>query len=435
MTAEPSGGFKGTGHDWLPAVPVSWSMMPAKALFSDRREASATEDEHLTPSQKYGVVTQAEYMEITGTRVVLNLAGADTMKRVRPGDFVIHLRSFQGGIERSAVAGKVSLAYTVLTPRALVHGPFFRWLLKSDRYVQALRVTVNQLRDGQSIRYQDFGKIHLPVPSLPEQRAIADYLDRETAKIDALIEKQTKLIDRLRERRSQLRGNLVMARSHTARETTNYWFGSIPEHWSTPRLSHKASVVLGRMINAAAAGDDDVQLPYLAAGSIQPDALVLDDSKTLAVPAREVSKYELRAADVVVVEGGAGYGRSHVLPEGIPGWAFQNHVARVRARKDDVDTRYIRAVLEMCRLSGFFEANNRTATLPSLSREVLGALRIPCPPVDEQREIADHLDRETAKIDALIAKAERFTELARERRSALVTAAVTGQIDVTKGAA
>ena len=233
MTSALSESHKITGHDWLPAAPLSWDMVPAKALFTDRREPSTDGDEHLTPSQKYGVVTQAEYMEITGTRVVLNLTGADNMKRVRPGDFVIHLRSFQGGIERSTVAGKVSLAYTVLVPRPQVHGPFFRWLLKSDRYIQALRVTVNQLRDGQSIRYQDFGKIHLPLPPTREQIAIADFLDRETAKIDALIEKQTKLIDRLRERRTSVIVGAITrgTRDAALHDSGIYWAPQVPTGW------------------------------------------------------------------------------------------------------------------------------------------------------------------------------------------------------------
>jgi type I restriction enzyme S subunit len=192
------------GSHWLPALPVGWQILPAKALFSERSNPSLATDEHLTPSQKYGVVSQSDYMETTGSRVVLNLTGADNMKHVEPGDFVIHLRSFQGGLERSMLRGKASQAYTVLRPRQLVQGSFFKYLLKSDRYVQSLRVIVNQLRDGQSIRYQDFSRIPLPLPPGKEQVRIADFLDRETAKIDDLIEKQQGLMSGLLERRTAI---------------------------------------------------------------------------------------------------------------------------------------------------------------------------------------------------------------------------------------
>lgn len=155
--------FRPTEAAWLPEIPSAWSMVPAKTLFANRNELSRGDDVHLTPSQKFGVVSQEDYMQLSGSSVVLNLSGADRMKHVEAGDFVSHLRSFQGGLERSKLVGKVSAAYTVLAPKGSVFGPFFGHLLKCDRYVQALRVTTNQLRDGQSIRYQEFGQVPLPL--------------------------------------------------------------------------------------------------------------------------------------------------------------------------------------------------------------------------------------------------------------------------------
>lgn len=417
-----------SGCPWLGDIPEDWRLAPLGRVFRERNSTVSEEDFEPLSVSMAGVVPRMENVALT--------ASGDNRKLVRAGDYVINSRSDRkgsGGL--SPTDGSVSIISTVLRPVG-IEPRFSHHLLRSTAFQEEFyRWGSGIVADLWSTRYDKMSKITLPLPPPPEQQAIADYLDRETAKIDALIEKQATLIDRLRERRSQLRSHLVMARSFQDRAGTGYWFGSVPSNWETPRLSHIASVVLGRMINAATVGEDDVQLPYVAAGSIQPDELVLDDSRVLSVPLHEVRKYELHAGDVMVVEGGAGYGRSHVLREDLPGWVFQNHVARVRARSDHVDTRYVREVLEMCRLAGFFEANNRTATLPSLSRDVLGALRIPCPPLSEQKEIADHLDRETAKIDALITKAERFIELARERRSALITSAVTGQFDVTEGAA
>ena len=126
------------------------------------------------------------------------------MQKVERGDFVIHLRSFEGGIEFSRLDGKVSNAYTVLTPGESGDANYWRWLLKSRRYIEALRVTVNQLRDGQSIKYKDFVRVPLPLPPLAEQREIADHLDRETAKIDALIAKAERFIELAQERRAAL---------------------------------------------------------------------------------------------------------------------------------------------------------------------------------------------------------------------------------------
>ena len=181
------------------------------------------------------------------------------------------------------------------------------------------------------------------------------------------------------------------------------------------------------MINARNEVIEGVSAPYLAAGSIQPDRLVLDDSKRMDFSKSELRRYALKRDDIVVVEGGAGYGRSHLLREDLHGWGFQNHVARVRRRSGSVLPGFLVYTLKACLTSGYIEANNRTATLPSLSRDVLGAIISPMPPLDEQRAIADYLDRETAQIDALVAKQEELIRRLEERRLAVITrTALTG---------
>lgn len=196
------------------------------------------------------------------------------------------------------------------------------------------------------------------------------------------------------------------------------WFGDLPSSWRVAPLSYYFDVALGKMLNATKTAGDATLAPYLAAGSIQPEHLVLNTHKTMAFTDAELAQYELRKGDIVVVEGGAGYGRSHLLAEDLPGWGFQNHVARLRPR-GPVRAEFLLYSLKACLASGFIEANNRTATLPSLSRDVLRALPIPIPPAGLQREIADYLDRETARIDTLITEQQRLIEMLLERRGAV----------------
>ena len=123
---------KNSDIHWLGKVASDWEIAPAWRVMKERGEKSLPDDVHLTPSQTHGVLTQQDYMDRTGNKVVLNLAGTDNMKRVRAGDFIIHLRSFQGGIEASAIDGKVSNAYTVLTPAPDAHFGYYRWFMKSE---------------------------------------------------------------------------------------------------------------------------------------------------------------------------------------------------------------------------------------------------------------------------------------------------------------
>lgn len=191
------------GTHWLPSN-SPWPLVPAGALFRNRSERSHASDPHLTPSQTHGVITQSDYMKITGNRVVLNLTGSDNMKHVESGDFIIHLRSFQGGLEYSPIEGKVSNAYTVLQPSPQVHAPFYAYMLKSKPFIAGLASLTDQLRDGQNITHSKFALLRLPLPPLDEQRRIADHLDAETAKIDAMIAKAGELRALLDERRSAL---------------------------------------------------------------------------------------------------------------------------------------------------------------------------------------------------------------------------------------
>ncbi len=202
------------------------------------------------------------------------------------------------------------------------------------------------------------------------------------------------------------------------------WFiGELPSEWSVASIGYYSDVALGKMLNAGKDKGDGDPAPYLAAGSIQPNHLILDPEKTMSFTKDELAQYDLSAGDIVVVEGGAGYGRSHLLRESLPGWGFQNHVARVRAGQK-VHPGYVTYGLKACLASGYIEANNRTATLPSLSRDVLRSIRIPLPPLDEQCAIAGYLDRETARIDTLIEEQQRLIEMLRGRRKAVIEQSV-----------
>jgi len=200
----PNAPLKDSKVDWLGKVPAHWSILPAKAVFRSTSTKAGDEEEHLTPSQKFGVLSQKDYMQVSGSRVVLQSTDSGNMKLVLPGDFISHLRSFQGGLEVSGLRGKVSGAYTVLRPLRKHDSGYFKWLLKSNMYVQGLQTTTDQLRDGQTIRMEQLKLLPLPFPELGEQGSIASFLDHETSQIDTLVKMTKKAIELLKERRQAL---------------------------------------------------------------------------------------------------------------------------------------------------------------------------------------------------------------------------------------
>lgn len=200
----PDAPMKPSGVEWLGEVPAHWEVIQSRRLFKVRNEPAHESDRQLTASQKHGILFQSEFVESEGRRVVEVIKGADSLKHVEPNDFVISMRSFQGGIEWSRLRGSISWHYVMLTPIKSVHGPFFAYLLKSPGYIQALRSTADLIRDGQELRYSHFVQVDLPLIPINEQATIANFLGHETAKLDALMAESQRAIELLQERRTAL---------------------------------------------------------------------------------------------------------------------------------------------------------------------------------------------------------------------------------------
>lgn len=201
---EPQVPLVESGVPWLGAIPKHWKVIQSRRLFSQRKTRARPEDEQLTASQKYGVIPQKEFMEREGAQVTQVILNPEILKHVEAGDFVISMRSFQGGIEYSAYTGAVSSAYVPLVPKHGVDAEFFMYALKSVTYIQALQSTSNLVRDGQALRFENFSMVPLPLFSVTEQRKIATFLQNRCHKIDVLMAKAKQTIETLREYRSAL---------------------------------------------------------------------------------------------------------------------------------------------------------------------------------------------------------------------------------------
>ena len=282
-----------------------------------------------------------------------------------------------------------------------------------------------------SMTQGDLNAVRLPAPETETQRLIAEFLDRETAKIDALIDKQEQLIATLREDRAATISHAVTKGLNPDVEMKDSgapWVGKVPAHWTLAKLKHGFSVTLGKMYQGEAKRPGDVELPHLKAGSVTENGLNLADPMMCWFTPAEARSLALRAGDVLVVEGGA-IGRCAVLKEDLRGWGFQKSLNRVRALGND-SPQFLAYLIETATLSGHVSILCGKATIPHFTAEKLAELEWPHPSIDEQKKIVDFLDSRCASIDALINKSIEMIETLREYRSALITNAVTGKIDV-----
>ncbi len=192
------------------------------------------------------------------------------------------------------------------------------------------------------------------------------------------------------------------------------------------RLSHLGSVTLGKMIQSTGA-DGSVDLPYVRAAHIQPMGRWHEATpKTMPFSPVEARDLDIRRDDVLVVEGGAGFGRAFRVAADMPGWGYQNSIVRIRPKAGRADGRFLAYALQSALDTGRIALETSVATIPHFTAEKVSAFRVPAPALRVQSAVADFLDRETAKIDALIAKQEALTRSVLEHRDAVILGLITG---------
>ena len=197
--------MKATNIPWIKEIPEHWEMRKMKYLFDERSEKNHPNEPMLSATQSEGVILQSKYQ---GRVVVVN-TGFEGLKLVKVGDFVIHLRSFQGGIEYAHYRGIISSAYTILNPKYPEYSAYYKRLFKSSSFIDLLKICVTGIREGQNINYSKLKQFSIPVPPLSEQKQIVSYLDAKCAKIDKLIASINKEIEGIKEYKQRLISDVV----------------------------------------------------------------------------------------------------------------------------------------------------------------------------------------------------------------------------------
>jgi type I restriction enzyme S subunit len=427
----PYPSYKDSGVEWIGEIPEGWEVSNGRKLFKNSNTRAPNNSEQLAATQKYGVVPQSKFMEDEGVKVVLALGGTDNFKLVEPDDFVISLRSFQGGIEKSHFKGCITPAYTVLKPIVRICSQYMAFVLKNDGFISDLQSSTTGIREGRSIRYRDFAPLKLPIPSLEEQQAIATFLDRETARIDELMREQEALLDDLSHKRQATINAAVTGQEISGPRQEVDSIGSLPAHWEIVKLKKLAEVRSGVTKGRDLHGRQLVDVHYLRVANVQDGYLNLDDVATIPMPVEELERYSLKPGDVLMNEGGDNdkLGRGAVWRGEVTPCVHQNHVFSVRPH--EVESDWLALINTSSYAKFFFFINSKQSTnLASISSSTIKELPVVLPPATERRQLLDHVAQQLAQIDELREEVRANIEDMRIHRSALITAAVTGKIDV-----
>ena len=286
----------------------------------------------------------------------------------------------------------------------------------------------------------------IALPPLSEQTAIANYLDRKTAQIDAVIAKKERLIKLLREERTALISQAVtkgLNPDAPMKDSGVPWLGQIPEHWDTIRVKllagNDASVVqtgpFGAQLHASDYVQDEDGIPLILIRNVKDLYIDTDEiPKISRENAKRLSMYRLCIGDIVFSRVGS-IGRIALVTEREEGWLISGQMLRLRLGTSRLNMKYAVFAFSSKSILEFVKLESVGSTRESINTEILRNLPILLPPLLEQIAIADYLDQKTVGIDQTVARTERQIELLREYRIVLISAVVTGKVDVREEAA
>ena len=390
----------------IEALPEGWRSVPFWSLFYRDKQIGFPEEELLSVYREYGVIRKEDRDDNH------NRAGDDlaSYQLVEPGDLVLNkMKTWQGSLGISGYRGIVSPAYFVYKSRNSESSEFLHYALRSRYYVTQYASFSKGVRPSQwDLQPEYLSMMRVLLPPLSTQKTIVKYLAQETGEIDAMLATLDELTETLRLRRAQ-------AIQSSVRSSRSIGIGLMLD------------VKLGKMLQTKPKSPTDRLQPYLRAAHIQPGGR-LDlaiDTKEMYFSESEAEALSLCAGDAVIVEGGAGFGRAAYLTEDMPGWGFQNSIIRLRGAISD--TRYAVYALQAALESGEIAIACNAATFAHFTAEKVEGFRIPYHGTDEHQCIADHLDKVTGRINAMLATIDELKALLVERRAVLITDVVTGR--------
>jgi type I restriction enzyme S subunit len=413
--------YKPSGVEWLGDVPEGWEVMKLSFVSYLRSGESITSTD----------------IEEAGTYPVFGGNGhrGFTENYTHDGNFVIVGR-------QGALCGNVHFTSGKFwaSEHALVANPLrkynTRWFGEMLRAMNLGQYSVSAAQPGLSV--ENIGNLRLPFPPLPEQHQIAAFLDRECGKLDALQAKQERLIELLKEKRQALISHAVtrgLDPTAKLKPSGIEWLGEVPEHWTTPQLKFLiVGIDQGKSPECEARIAEPDEWGVMKSGCVNWGIFREEEHKALPPHIAPTLTTEVRKGDLLMsrASGSTDLIGSVAYVENVrPRLLLSDKIFRLKAGKA-CDPRFIWRMASTIPIRRQIELsiNGAEGLANNITKESIRNLFFTLPPLAEQRAIVAHLDEKCGKIDQLKAKAERGIELLKERRSALISAAVTGKMDV-----
>ena len=435
--------YRASGVEWLGEVPERWEVRRARAIGAFTASGI---DKKIVEGEK--PVKMFNYLDVYQSTDKTLRYSTDLMDTTAPQDKVTEHSVRNGDIlltPSSETADDIGHAARVLdVPTGVVYSyhqlrfrtnnianPAFLTYCFNSAPMRSYFSSVCTGTTRMVLGRDDFKNAPLAIPTLTEQAIIAAFLDRETAKIDALVAEQRRLIDLLKEKRQAVISHVVTKglNPHAPMKPSGVtWLGDVPEHWRVLRLKRVSPRISGRLVYQPAQYFVAEGVPFLMGNNVTERGVNWEDVRFVPEEVnRQFSQHALRESDVITVRVGAP-GLTCVVPKEADGLNCGSLM--IIRRSASFDSQWLSGVM-----NGFIVRSQIDLVQYGAAQEQINItdavdFLIPTPPLVEQSAIAAFLNDKTAQFDALSGEAQRSIDLLQERRNALISAAVTGKIDV-----
>lgn len=416
--------YKDSGVEWLGKVPEHWDLRPLFTVMRERNESNAGMTEENLLSLSYGQIVQKDIRSQDG----LLPESFETYQIVYPGDIVFRLTDLQNDQRslRTAIVqdkGIITSAYVTAIPTRVLPA-YANYLLRAYDLTKVFYSMGGGLR--QSMKFSDLKRMPLLLPVFDEQLSIADFLDRETAKIDSLVAEQERLIALLKEKRQAVISHTItkgLDPTVPMKDSGVEWIGEVPGHWDVNKFRYSSIINEGQI--------DPCKEEYSGNILVAPDHIESGTGRLLeqvsAFMQGAISgKYRVTTGQIIYSKIRPALNKL-CIAEGE--WLCSADMYPI-SPKTGIRVRWLYYFMLSRFFVEFVSMTSQRVAMPKINRVELGSVPILLPPLGVQDEIITLLDNETDKIDALVIEAEQAIDLLKERRSALISAAVTGKIDV-----
>jgi len=416
--------YKDSGVEWLEEIPEGWEVATISRLFDIKAGGDLKKEffsETLTDKCCYPIYTNITKTKLPYGYTSKAIFNKNTITVTGRGDvgYAVYRESEYDAIIR----------LLVLSPKNSEPCKYFMYYINEVLEFQVAKTAISQLSTEQISPYR------LTVPPLQEQKSIANYLDKAIAKIDTLIEKQTKLIELLKEKRQAVISSAVtrgLDASVPMKDSGVEWLGEIPEHWVASRLKHLTKQIIDGAHFTPTYVDNGV--PFLRVTDLHNE--VIDLSKVKFIPLSEhkelIKRCNPQKGDLLLSKNGT-IGLTKIVTWD---WEFSVFVSLclIKFLQDKMLPEFFMFIFQSSGIEEQLSHSSKKTSVTNLHLDKINALYFSVPPVKEQREIVSNLKKSSLKFESLITKSTQAISLLKEKRTALISACVTGKIDVRDAA-